>query len=130
MTSISTMRLYGGAIAVVSGGYSVFASTAGMGMTTSAWFMLGLGAVVLLHGVVLFTPAAERLGSASGPLMLAYSVLMLLNQLLLSTDTMDGGMGSGMGSGTMGMGYDPGMVAIALLMLASGAIMTSRREMM
>jgi hypothetical protein len=72
--------------------------------------------------------------------MLVYSVLMLLNQFRLAagvgtggTGGMDstGGMGgtaggSGMGSTMAGMGAEAGMVAIAVLMLASGIIMTFR----
>ena len=135
---ISTMRLYGATIAVVSGLYSGYLSVTGAAMSIGAWFMLVLGAVVLIHGIVLLTPAADRLGTASGPLMLAYSVLMLLNQLRLGagigmTTGMGGAMG-GMNSGSMGtgmaMGTDAGMVAIALLMSASGLIMTLRADMM
>jgi hypothetical protein len=60
--------------------YSIFLATTGMNLTTGAWFMLALGAIVIAHGLVLLTPLAARLGTASGPLMIAYSVLMLLNQ--------------------------------------------------
>jgi hypothetical protein len=42
-------------------------------------------------------------------------------------DGMGGGMGTGMNS-TATMGADPGMVAIAALMLASGVIMTVRND--
>lgn len=142
------MQLYGGLIGVVSGSYSVYLAVTGSAMTTTAWGMLALGAVVALHGLVLFTPAAARLGSASGPLMIGYSLLMLGNQALMSAGTGMGtdestGMGGmdGMdGMGTMGsmdgatadaaIGTDAGMVAIALLMLGSGLIMTRRNEMM
>jgi hypothetical protein len=145
---VSTMRLYGAAIAIVSGAYSAFVPVSGTGMTAGGWFMLALGAVVLVHGVVLLTPAAARLGTASGPLMLGYAALMLLNQLRLAAGWttmgtggtggagMGGGMGGtgmdGMGSTavTAAMGADAGMVAIALLMLASGLVMTVRRDMM
>jgi hypothetical protein len=141
MDSVSTMRLYGATIAIVSGLYSAFVSTSGVAMTAGGWFMLAIGAVVFVHGVVLLTPAATRLGTASGPLMLGYSALMLLNQLRLAVGSgtgMDGGMGgmdggmSGadmMGSTAGAMGADPGMVAIAVLMLASGLIMTVRGDM-
>lgn len=128
---MSTMRLYGSLIALVSGGYSVYQS-----MTGSAWVMLVLGVIVIVHGVVLLTPAVNRLGTASGPLMIGYAVVMLLNQTLLTmngpmSDGMDSGMGSGMDGGMAadGMGVDGGMVAIAVLMLASGVIMTVRRDM-
>ena len=137
----STTRQYGAAIALVSGLYSLISATGGGGMmgTNSGWLMLLLGIVVLVHGVVLLTPYANRLGSASGPLMIGYSLLMLLNQALVGTTGsmnwgMGGGMGSGMGSGmsggmgstmTAGMTWDLGMVALAVLMLVSGVIMTN-----
>ena len=136
---VSTMRLYGATIALVSGLYSSYVAVTGMEMTLGAWFMLGLGVVVFVHGVILLTPAADSLGDASGPLMLGYAALMLLNQLRLQFGSgvgmmndgmsggMDGGMGSGMNSVGM-MGPDPGMVAIAALMLASGVIMTVRDD--
>lgn len=140
MESVSTMRLYGAVIAIVSGVYSGYLSVSGVSMSTGGWFMLGLGAIVLLHGIVLLTPMAARIGELSGPLMIGYSVLMLLNQLRLAAgwsgtggmDGMNGGMsGSEMGSMTeMAMSSDAGMIAIAALMLASGLIMTVRREMM
>lgn len=131
----STMRLYGSVIALVSGGYSIYLATTGSGMVTSAWLMLVLGVIVFVHGVALLTPLAARLGSASGPLMLVYAVLMLLNQVWM-TSMGSSGMGSGMNgmdgmnSVAGSMGWDAGMVAIALLMLASGAIMTTRRDML
>jgi len=141
---VSTMRLYGAAIAVVSGVYSIFVPVTGGSMTAGGWFMLALGVIVLVHGAVLLTPLADRIGAASGPLMLVYAGLMLLNQLRLAAGGaagMDGGMGgSGMNggmettmdstAGTVAMGADLGMVAIAVLMLASGLIMTVRRDMM
>ncbi|MDR9381527.1 MAG: hypothetical protein RI560_07635, partial [Natronomonas sp.] len=87
-----------------------------------------------------------RLGAASGPLMLGYAGLMLLNQLRLSMSWTVVGMGGGgmdgMGSSSMRMGgmapasemammgADAGMVTIAVIMLASGLIMTVRRGMM
>ena len=150
-TGVSTMRLYGASVALVSGGYSLYQATTGMatsatgmmgtGMTGSAWFMAALGVVVLVHGAVLLTPAATALGRASGPLMVVYSVLMLVNQAWLATtgrggmmngSTMnDGSMSDGMQSGMdAAMGADAGMVAIAVLMLASGVIMTQRSEML
>lgn len=127
------MRLYGAAIAFASGGYSVAAGAAGD--TAGATLMLALGAVVVLHGAVLLTTWVERLGDASGPLMLAYAVLMLANQAWMAMQPrammMDGGMDAGMMGSRLGvMGWDPGMVTLALLMLASGVIMTVRREML
>ena len=145
-TGVSTMRLYGASVALVSGGYSLYQATtgmamSGMGASGSAWFMAALGVVVLVHGAVLLTPAATALGRASGPLMVVYSVLMLVNQAWLATtgrggmmngSTMnDVSMSDGMQSGMdAAMGADAGMVAIAVLMLASGVIMTQRHEMM
>lgn len=126
-------RLYGAAIGVVSGGYSLWSASVATAMGAGGWLMALLGVVVLVHGVLLLTDAADRIGDASGPLMIAYSVLMLLNQALLGSGLMDG-MGMMDGGGTMGgtgmdgtmagMGWDPGMVALATLMLVSGAIMS------
>lgn len=142
--SQSTVRLYGSAIALVSGGYSLLLATTGAEMTGAAWLMLALGLVVLVHGVLLLTPAAARIGAASGPLMLAYAVVMLLNQAWIATADPTGGMNGLNGMGGMGgmggmdgmtgisagMGWDAGMVALAVLMLASGVIMTTRRGTM
>lgn len=138
---VSAVRLYGASIAVVSGVYSLFQATAGAGMSGSAWFMAVLGAVVLVHGVVLVTPAASVLGRASGPLMVGYSVVMLANQAWLANTAGDGmGDGGMMDSGSMNdgmqsgmdaasaMGADAGMVALAVVMLASGVIMTRRES--
>ncbi|WP_049981032.1 hypothetical protein [Halolamina rubra] len=135
---VSDTRLYGAAIGVVSGGYSLWSASTATAMGSSGWLMALLGVVVLVHGVLLLTDYADRLGDASGPLMIGYSVLMLLNQALVGTG-MTGGMGGmngGMDGGTMGggmdgttggmagMGWDAGMVALAVLMLISGVIMT------
>ncbi|MFB6074435.1 MAG: hypothetical protein ABEJ89_05440 [Haloarculaceae archaeon] len=135
-----TVRLYGAAIAIVSGLYSLISATAPGGMlgSNSGLLMALLGVVVVVHGVVLLTPYAARLGDASGPLMIGYSLVMLLNQALVgvtgSANWGMGGMGSGMNGGmggmgstmTAGMAWDPGMVALAILMLLSGAVMTNR----
>lgn len=139
----TTTRQYGAAIALVSGAYSLLSVATGGGMmqSTGGVFMALLGVIVVVHGIVLLTPYASRLGSASGPLMIGYSVLMVLNQAVVGvtgsmnwgmgdgmSSGMDGGMGSGMGSGmTAGMAWDLGMVALAVLMLISGLIMTNRR---
>lgn len=126
---VSDTRLYGAAIAFISGLYSLWSGSMGT-QTTSSLLMAALGILVIGHGAVLLTPAAERLGSASGPLMIGYSLLMLLNQVLMGTGMMsDWGMESqmGMGGGTAmssGMAWDAGMVALAVLMLVSGVIMT------
>jgi hypothetical protein len=123
------MALYGSAIALVSGGYSLFLATTGPDMTGSAWLMLALGLVVIVHGIALVTPYAAAIADVSGLLMIAYAVLMLLNQAWMTT--MDGsGTGgmNGMDSMATGMGPDAGMVAIALLMLASGVIMHTNRD--
>lgn len=126
----SNTRLYGAAIGVVSGLYSVWSATAASRMVGSSWVMAVLGIIVIVHGGILLTAYADRLGSASGPLMIVYSAVMLLNQALLGTGMVDDGSAMGMsttmGGSTMtaGMGWDAGMVALALLMLASGVIMT------
>lgn len=144
---VSNTRLYAAAIAIVSGGYSILSTGSGAmagsgtmggsGATVGGWVMLLVGVVALIHGVVLLTPAADRLGSWSGPAMIAYAVVMLLNRAVLPMGMdgsgMGGGMGPGMGGGTMGgylgsmgPGGGPGMVALALLMLVSGLVMTVR----
>ena len=130
-------RLYASSIAIVSGLYSI-GSAAGTMMSTpmmtatalgiGGWIMLGLGVVVLVHGIVLLTPLADRLGRRSGPLMVLWAVVMLLNQGLSAVVSGWGMPGSPMDGNSMmaDMGWDAGMVAIAVLMLASGLIMTRR----
>lgn len=139
---VSNTRLYGGAIAFASGLYSLWSATSAARMVPSSWLMVVLGVVVIAHGAVLLTAYAERLGDASGPLMILYAVIMLLNQALLAADVLDdgspmdgmnGGMGvtdgmsDGMGAATA-MGWDVGMVLLALLMLVSGLIMARDGE--
>lgn len=139
---VSNTRLYAAAIAVVSGLYSLWSATTASRMVASGWLMVVLGVVVLVHGVVLVTEYAHRLGEASGPLMIAYALVMLLTQVLLAigllddgspmgpgdggTMTTNDGMGAGMGESMGAMGWDVGMVALAVLMLASGVIMARR----
>lgn len=131
---VSNTRLYGAAIAVTSGLYSLWSASMVSRMVASGWLMGVLGVVVIIHGALLLSDQAHRLGSASGPLMIVYAVVMLLNQSLLGTGLMDDGSGMGMngemGGSTMttGMGWDGGMVALALLMLVSGLIMTRDGE--
>lgn len=128
---VSNTRLYGAAIAFASGLYSLWSSSMASWMVTSSVLMGALGVVVIVHGAVLLTGYADRLGAASGPLMIVYAAVMLLNQVLLAAGVLDAGDGMGMGMGgsmggsgmTAGMGWDAGMVALAVLMLVSGAIM-------
>lgn len=134
---VSNTRLYGASIAFASGVYSIWSATTASSMVSSSWLMGLLGIIVLGHGGLLLTDAADRLGAASGPLMIVYSLLMLLTQVLLGTGMLDtgGDMGMGMGSGmggsgmTAGMGWDAGMVFLAVLMLVSGLIMTRSPSM-
>lgn len=130
---VSNTRLYGAAIAFASGLYSIWSASLSAEMVTSSWLMLILGFVVLAHGVVLLTQFADRLGDAGGPLMIVYSAVMLLNQALLGTGMMADGStmsNTGMGASAMtaGMGWDAGMVVLAVLMLVSGLIMTRGGE--
>ena len=126
---VSNTRLYGAAIAFVSGLYSLWSASTASRMVTSGWLMAVLGVVVLVHGAVLLSGYADRLGAASGPLMVAYALVMLLTQALLGTGMMNDGSGMGMGSEmggsavTAGMSWDAGMVSLAVLMLLSGLIM-------
>lgn len=123
----SATRLYASSIAIVSGIYAIgsaLLAVVGAPMRTDpdaalgigGWIMLSIGIVVLVHGIVLLIPVADRLGRTSGWLMVVWAAIMLLDQWLL-----------GMGSSMMGMGADAGMVAIAVLMLLSGLIMIGRR---
>jgi hypothetical protein len=115
--TISATRLYASAIAIVSGIYAIGSSATMMGMSgIGGWVMLAVGLVVLVHGVVLLTPAARLLGTASGPLMLLWATVMLLQQGLAAVMPM-----------TADVAWDAGMVAIATLMLVSGVIMTRRQ---
>lgn len=121
MSMNADTRLYASAIALVSGIYSVGSAIAGaMGMMPlSDSVMLLVGVVVIAHGIVLLTPLAERLGRTSGPLMIVWAAIMLANQLLTATT-----------SGSMMVSWDAGMVALAVLMLASGVIMSRGRQPM
>lgn len=115
MSMAANARLYAGAIALVSGIYSIGSAIAGgtgmMPMSDSV--MLVVGIVVIAHGIVLLTTIAARLGRASGPLMLVWAAIMLANQLLTASV-----------SGPMMASWDAGMVALAVLMLVSGLIMS------
>jgi hypothetical protein len=134
---VSNTRLYGATIAFASGLYSVWSASTMSQMVASGWLMLLLGTVVIVHGAVLLTDYADRLGSASGPLMIVYAIVMLVNQALLGAGLMDSGQGMGMNDGmgmggstmTAGMGWDAGMVTLAVVMLASGLIMTRDGKM-
>lgn len=120
MSTVSDTRLYGGAIALASGIYSIASALdGGMGMMPmNDSVMLIVGVVVLAHGIVLLTPLAEGLGAVSGPLMIVWAALMLANQAVSAM------------SGSMMASWEAGMVALAVLMLASGVIMSRRRESM
>lgn len=136
LASISTTRLYGGTIAIVSGLYSIFLSTMGMdgsplmdGSPTGL-VMLILGVVVAAHGLVLFTEYAARIRKDSGMLMVSYAALMLLLQAWLPMQAPADGMNGMNGTTSAAAMSDPGMVAIALIMLASGLIMNARMDEM
>lgn len=118
MSMHADARLYGSVIAIVSGIYSIVSAIAGgMGsMAASASAMLVVGGVVLVHGLALVTPLADRIGRASGPLMILWAAIMLGNQGLAAATSSESMMGE--------MTWDGGMVAIAVLMLASGLIMS------
>lgn len=140
---VSDTRLYGAAIAFASGGYSLASALGATRTTASMWLMLLLGLVVVVHGALLLAPSVPLADATSGGLMLAYAVVMLANQAALATGLLGGMTGDGMGGvdgsmdggggamGSMGgdatmtaaMPWDLGMVVLASLMLASGAIM-------
>ncbi len=115
VTQVSDARLFGAAIALVSGANSLASAFGdGMGMMPmSDSIMVLVGLVVIAHGVVLLTPIADRIGSVSGPLMIVWAAIMLANQLSAALSE----------SLTPAWG---GMVALAVLMLTSGAIMSRR----
>jgi hypothetical protein len=130
MGGLPATRLYGSSIAIVSGIYSVAGPLSvqlgargmmGPALGIGGWVMMAVGVLVLAHGVVLLSPYAARLGRSSGALMVIWAAIMLLNQFL--TSVMPGTMGPSM---TTLMSWDPGMVAIAVLMLISGLIMLQR----
>jgi len=124
---LSATRLYASSIALVSGAYSLLTaggSLAALGI--GGVVMLIVGVAVLVHGVVLLTPAVELIRRASGPLMILWAFSMLGNQALLAV--MPGwGMGGSMAMASP-VGWDPGMVAIAAIMLSSGLIMSVPRS--
>lgn len=127
--AISNTRLYASAIALVSGVYSLTIGWSRMSdarmisqalgdLGLGGWIMLGIGLVVLIHGIALLTPLARSLARASGPLMVAWAVVMYLDQWLISIASSN--------SMRPMMEADPGMLAIATLMLVSGVIMIVR----
>lgn len=130
MNERDTTRWYGSLIAIVSGVYAIGMATWGAGMGTGDWFSLILGVVVLAHGVALVGRLSSGLDAASGVLMIVYAVLMVLAQgwaVTMGGRGMSGGAMGGQMMGTMGwstMAWDPGMTAIAIVMLGSGLIMT------
>lgn len=124
MNAIPTARLYGSAIAIVSGAYSIGSALTAAMDAPMMWVMLVIGGVVMVHGLVLLTPAAAGIGGVSGPLMIVWAIVMLATQWLAAT--MPGARMGGMMQGPMS--WDGGMLAIAVLMLVSGLIMTARRS--
>jgi hypothetical protein len=126
---LTSTRLYGAAIALASGLYSLFAMD-GVMASTADTVMIVVGAVAVVHGVVLLTPVADRLGNASGPLMVGYALVMLVNQAVAMGGGSSTDMRMGMDGSQMGemMALDAGMVALAALMLVSGLIMLQADE--
>lgn len=131
VSEYSDTRLYGAAIGLTLGGYSLYAATTGR-MTAAAWVVALAGAVTALHGVALLTPIAGHLGGASGPLMLLYALVMLGNQIVVWMTTSllaEGAMRAyEVGPEPALTGVDEGMVALTLLMLVSGVITTVRGD--
>jgi len=130
MGGLSATRLYASSIAIVSGIYSLAGPAYGLlgmrGMMGQAlefggWVMAVVGVLVIAHGVVLLSSYAARLGRSSGALMVLWATIMLLNQFVAGA--MTGTLGPSM---MRQMSWDPGMVAIAVLMLISGLIMLRR----
>lgn len=113
---LPTMWLYGALIAFASGGTSLVLSTTGPTMGATAWAMLLVGLAVVAHGVVLLLPLARPMAPWHGPLMVLWGLAMLTIQgwMARMTAPMDPGATPGV---------DVGMVALAVLMLASGLVM-------
>ncbi|MBS1263530.1 MAG: hypothetical protein MAG715_00713 [Methanonatronarchaeales archaeon] len=107
----NSTRLYGGSIAVISGGYSAYLS-AGVGGVASTSMLL-LGIVVLVHGLAVLSGYGGP-GGLSGPLMMLWGVLMLSIQAAALAMPM-----------SVAMTLAPGMVTMGVLMLVSGYIMTA-----
>ncbi|MFB6144550.1 MAG: hypothetical protein ABEJ98_04535 [Candidatus Nanohaloarchaea archaeon] len=112
MQMMNSSRKYGGLISVVSGVYSLYLGMQTMNMA-SMWLMNILGLVVLMHGVALLTDLETDVLDRSGELMVLYSAVMLLNQVWMATM----------------MAFDPGMTAVAVIMLGSGLIMRQQNSM-
>ncbi|MFB6105266.1 MAG: hypothetical protein ABEJ57_09365 [Halobacteriaceae archaeon] len=125
---VSANRLYGATIAIVAGSYSLWQASMGPSLTVAGWAMLFIGAVVIAHGLVLVIAEPGRLAARSGPLMMGYAVVMLGIQAVRAMDMAGGD--PGMGADPSVAGADLGMVALAVLMFASGAIMvrSARRD--
>jgi hypothetical protein len=123
----SNTRLYGAAIGLALGSYSLYASTTGR-MTLAAWVVALAGGVAVLHGLTLLTSLAGHLGDASGPLMLLYAMVLLGNQIIvwMTTPLLATGRVQDLGPEPALMGVDEGMVVLTLLMFASGLITTMR----
>ncbi|MFB6203945.1 MAG: hypothetical protein ABEK01_05635 [Candidatus Nanohaloarchaea archaeon] len=116
LSSISTQRLYGGSIAVISGIYSIYVATFGVtGSMAVMWLMFILGLITSVHGALILTGYTGMIDPYSGPLMMAYSVFMAVNQIV-----------SWISRGSISQG----MMALAVMMAFSGAIMTVREEEM
>lgn len=141
VNEVPIIRLYGGAIGVVSGLYAILmagADLVDMASTDSmdavgigGWVMLAVGVAALIHGLLLFTRVAAGMGGVSGPLMLLWATVMVGNQVLVAMVADWGMAGSGMGmegADSSPMEWDPGMVAIGVLMFISGLIMIGRRS--
>ncbi|MFB6254784.1 MAG: hypothetical protein ABEI06_09245 [Halobacteriaceae archaeon] len=128
---VTNTQLYGSSIAIMSGLYSLWGAWASPQISPSGWIMILLGVIVIIHGIILLSGASDYLSGLSGPLMIGYAIIMLLLQVIsgsmMETNTeMNPVMDGTMPQATMG--WDPGMVALAMLMLISGFIMLQSNE--
>lgn len=141
VNAVPIIRMYGGAIGVVSGLYAILMAGADLvdvprtdsmeAPGIGGWVMLAVGVAALIHGILLFTPVATGMGGVSGPLMLLWATVMVGNQVLAASVADWGMAGTGMGmegADSNLMEWDPGMVAIGVLMFISGLIMIGRRS--
>jgi hypothetical protein len=119
---LSQGRIYEGLIALVAGVYALsiggyaflantmFAGSPSTALTPGATAMfsltIGTGLIIVIHGVLLFTDFDAKFAKYSGPLMILYAFLMILDQAV-----------------SPAAGFGAGMIAFALLMVFTGMMM-------
>ena len=135
MRSSDTSRWYGGLVAVVAGIYAIAMAAWGPGMSYADWFLLVVGGVVFGHGVALVGGFSRRLDATSGALLVGYALVLVLSQAWLGvrddSPLQQGTLSSPSVHRELGwstLPWDPGLVALAIVLLGSGVIMTAVRR--